>query len=176
MTLKLKRTPGLYLVGFMCSGKTTVGRAVADELGWCFHDLDADIEAEQSLPIAQIFEQRGEAAFREIESSALRRRVASIELGNPCVLALGGGAFAQPQNWSIVQNNGISVWLKCPIEVIEQRLGVLDATRPLSADRERMRQLYAARETAYSRADFCVDASCDGPENVARQILNLPIF
>ena len=64
MILKLKRTPGLYLVGFMGSGKTTVGRIVAAELGWAFVDIDDDIEREQKQTISSIFERHGEAEFR----------------------------------------------------------------------------------------------------------------
>jgi shikimate kinase len=176
MTLKLKRTPGLYLVGFMCSGKTTVGRALADELGWCFFDLDQEIEREQRVAVTEIFRERGETEFREIESDVLRRRVAYIESGNPCVLALGGGAFAQSKNWDIIENNGVTVWLQCSLDVVAKRLGTLDETRPLSADRQRMQQLYAERQNFYARADFSVDGSCDTPEEVLRQILNLPIF
>jgi shikimate kinase len=176
MTLKLKRTPGLYLVGFMCSGKTTVGRAVADELGWPFLDLDQEIEKEQGQAIADIFSKRGESTFREIEAGLLRRCVSSIEAGNPCVLALGGGAFAQPENWDTVENNGVTVWLDCPIEIIEQRLGSEDRTRPLSMDRGSMQKLYEARKALYARADYRVDAGCEGPGHVVQQILRLPIF
>ena len=61
MILKLKRTPGIYLVGFMGSGKTTIGRLLAQELGWKFVDLDDDVEADQKKPIAEIFEQIGRA-------------------------------------------------------------------------------------------------------------------
>jgi shikimate kinase len=176
MTLKLKRTPGLYLVGFMCSGKTTVGRAVADELGWPFLDLDEEIEKEQARTITEIFSKRGESVFREIEAELLRRCVSSIEAGNPCVLALGGGAFAQPQNWDTVENNGVTVWLDCPLETIHQRLGQQDNTRPLARDRESMARLYEARKQMYARADFRVDAACNDPALVVQQVLRLPIF
>src|SRR5579875_1032216 len=99
MTLKLKRTPGLYLVGFMGSGKTTVGRALSDELGWPFTDIDSEIEIREGQAISQIFQERGEAAFRDLEAEAIRSHVSRIEAGHPCVIALGGGAFVQPRNW-----------------------------------------------------------------------------
>ena len=75
MILKLKRTPGIYLVGFMASGKTTIGRALAHELGWAFADLDQDIETAEGVSIAEIFDRRGEEEFRKIENAAVRRRV-----------------------------------------------------------------------------------------------------
>jgi len=90
MILKLKRTPGIYLVGFMASGKTTIGRLLADELGWAFADLDEDIEAQQGRSIAEIFDSDGEEEFRTIERAAIRKRVVEVERGKPMVLALGG--------------------------------------------------------------------------------------
>ncbi len=70
--------PGrIYLVGFMGSGKSTIGRALADELGWNFADLDADIERSAQTSIADIFDQQGEAAFRTLETTLLRERVRS---------------------------------------------------------------------------------------------------
>ena len=67
MHSKLVRTPGLYLIGFMGCGKTTVGSMLADELGWDFVDLDDDIEAETGTTITDIFQDRGESEFRRIE-------------------------------------------------------------------------------------------------------------
>jgi len=82
MLLKLKRTPGIYLAGFMGSGKTEVGRLLADELGWNFVDLDADIEAAQGMPITEIFDTRGEPEFRQMERAALQERVREVERGH----------------------------------------------------------------------------------------------
>ena len=75
MNLTLKRTPGLFLVGFMGSGKTTVGRLLARELGWQFADTDADIEADQGKTIPRIFDEQGEEYFRQVEHEMIRRRV-----------------------------------------------------------------------------------------------------
>ena len=153
MTLKLKRTPGLYLLGFMASGKTTIGRAVADELGWSFADLDTEIEREHRTTISQIFTNHGEPHFRELEAHAIRRHVARIEAGLPWVLALGGGAILRPQNWELVHNNGVTIWLDCPLDIVRRRLGD-DVTRPLAQNRAALAQLFEARRPLYSRADF----------------------
>ncbi|MDQ6705626.1 MAG: shikimate kinase, partial [Acidobacteriota bacterium] len=133
MILKLKRTPGIYLVGFMGSGKTTVGRLLAERIGWNFYDVDDDIEAREKTSIARIFEMRGEAEFRRIETDAIRARVRRIECGIPAVLALGGGAFVQPENYALLSNNGVSVWLDCPFDVIRRRVAN-DSSRPLARD------------------------------------------
>ncbi|MCP5110442.1 MAG: shikimate kinase, partial [bacterium] len=71
MILKLKRTPGIFLVGFMGSGKTTAGRALAKELGWHFEDSDHQVEASEGLKITEIFATRGESEFRRIEAEAV---------------------------------------------------------------------------------------------------------
>ena len=176
MTLKLKRTPGLYLVGFMCSGKTTVGRALADELGWPFVDIDSEIEARQKKSIREIFQEQGEAGFREIETDALRRHVTKVECGNPCVFALGGGAFVQPRNWELIANNGVTVWLDCTLETVLQRLGDVDATRPLADDRGRLAELYGDRRPLYVRADYRLDVDTDDVASIVKKILQLPIF
>src|SRR6185436_19693212 len=96
--LKLKQTPGLYLVGFMGSGKTTIGKLLADRLGWSFADIDEDIAASQQRSISDIFDSLGEQAFRRMETEALRARVKAVARGIPMVIALGGGAAAQAGN------------------------------------------------------------------------------
>ena len=118
MILKLKNTPGIYLVGFMGSGKTTIGRLLAERLGWHFADLDDEIEAQQGSSIAEIFDLRGEEEFRRIETGVVRAQVRTIERGRPTVVALGGGTFAQQANFDLLENNGVSIWLDCPLETV----------------------------------------------------------
>ena len=175
MITKLKRTPCLYLVGFMGSGKTTIGRKLADRLGWSFADLDDDIESAEGVPITQIFEERGEAEFRRIESEALRKRVRAVECGIPFVIALGGGAFAQPDNYTLIKDAGISIWLDCPLEVLKRRVADSDH-RPLARDMEKFELLYYQRLEIYQRADFRITITCDDPEPALDAVLALPIF
>jgi shikimate kinase len=176
MILKLKRTPGLYLVGFMASGKTTVGRALADQIGWPFADMDSEIEAHEGKAISQIFVERGEAGFRETEARVLRKHVRSIEAGQPCVLALGGGAFVQPANRELVQNNGVTLWLDCPFEIIQRRLNG-DTTRPLAvAQPNGLGRLYEDRRPLYSQADYRVDVDTEDVTELVKRILRLPPF
>src|SRR5262249_13056710 len=89
--LKLRQTPGLYLLGCMGSGKTTIGKLLADRLGWGFADIDEDIEASQQRSIIDIFDTLGEEVFRRMEAEALRARVRAVARGVPMVMALGGG-------------------------------------------------------------------------------------
>jgi len=179
MILKLKRTPGIYLVGFMGSGKSTVGRALAEELGWGFADLDEDIEKREGMSISQIFDTRGEAEFRKAETAALRERVRSIERGKACVVALGGGAFLSDENFDIVSNNGVSVWLDCPFSTVERRLAgqhIEYNHRPLARDPEKLRELFAVRRTGYERADYCIPVDTDDAAATAAKIVALPLF
>src|SRR5258706_13447059 len=104
MILKLKRTPAIYLVGFMGCGKSTVGRALADELGWKFFDLDEEIEQREHVSIAEIFDTLGEPAFREIETVALRDRVRAGQSGHPQGISLGGGTFLRDDTSELVSN------------------------------------------------------------------------
>jgi shikimate kinase len=175
MLLKLKRTPGLYLVGFMGSGKSAVGRLLAYELGWSFADLDEDIEQAQGVPIAEIFDQRGEEEFRGIERDALRKRIREVECGKPMVMALGGGAFIDPANRKLLEERGVTIWLDCPFQRITARLDG-QTHRPLARDPEKFRQLFDDRQDAYSQAEQRIHADTDDPAEIVAQILKLSIF
>lgn len=175
MTLKLKRTPGIYLVGFMGSGKTTIGRLLAKELGWRFVDLDEDVESDQKKPIAEIFQQFGEPAFRTLETAMLRLQVRNIERGTATVLALGGGAFVQPGNFELIENNGVTIFLDCPFERSLRRVCGLKH-RPLARDIERFTRLYQERLPLYSKADYQIPIESDDPRLAMKAILKLPLF
>jgi shikimate kinase len=175
MILKLKRTPGIYLTGFMASGKTTIGRLLAEELGWHFSDLDEEIEAQEGTSIAQIFDMRGEQEFRRIESEAIRAHVRSVERGRPAVIALGGGAFVQPENLSLLDDHGITIWLDCPLEIVRQRVAQA-SHRPLARDAQRLEELYRERQALYARAAYRIPIESDEPSVAIAAILNLPLF
>ena len=176
MILKLKRTPGIYLVGFMGSGKSTVGERLADELGWGFADLDEDIVKAEGRSIIDIFDTGGEAAFREIETACIRKRVRGVQSGRPMVLALGGGSFAQEINFNLLQENGVTIWLDCPLELIRARLAGKSADRPLTRDPDRFDALYGQRMPAYARADHRVEITSNDPSQTVMRILELPLF
>jgi shikimate kinase len=176
MTLKLKRTPGIYLVGFMAAGKSTIGSALAEQLGWSFVDIDLEIERQEQLTVAELFIERGETAFRDLETAMIRQRVSTIRTGSPSVVALGGGAFVQPRNWELLENNGVTIWLDCPFDLVCRRLNG-DVTRPLARDLSRLAQIFQDRRPLYSRADFRVEITTE--EDVCgavERILQLPLF
>ncbi|MEN9812195.1 MAG: hypothetical protein RL479_881 [Verrucomicrobiota bacterium] len=144
----------LYLVGFMGTGKTTVGRAVAQRLGFALLDSDHEIEREQKLTIPELFAQQGEPAFRALER-------AFIEHGHPAsrtVVACGGGLVVQPGMLALLQARGVVVCLHASLETVLARTSRA-TNRPLLAvanPEERVRTLYAAREAAYRAAGTMV--------------------
>lgn len=175
MNLRLKRTPGIYVVGFMASGKSTIGRALAHRLGWSFFDSDDEIEAAEKCTVAEIFAARGEQEFRRIECEIIRQHVRWIERGRPAVLALGGGAFLEPATRELVLGNGIAVWLDCPFETVERRVAQT-THRPLARDPRQFAQLYHLRRPCYSLADVHVAIQSDDPSVTVETILGHPIF
>ncbi|HTS61600.1 MAG TPA: shikimate kinase [Candidatus Acidoferrales bacterium] len=157
----------IFVVGFMGAGKSTVGRALARRLGWDYFDVDEEIEAAERSAISDIFAARGEAEFRRIETETLRRL---LEPGKPAVLALGGGAFAEPANRDLLRGRGLTIWLDCPFETVQRRVG--QAThRPLARDPERFAELYRARREHYSAADVRIAIESDDPEATVDAIL-----
>ena len=173
MIVKLRRTPGVYLVGFMASGKSTVGQLLATELGWRFADLDNDIEAREQTPISQIFTERGEPEFRRIEHECLEARVAEVRSVQPLILALGGGAFVQQNNRDLIAKAGISIWLDCPFELVEQRVAGF-THRPLAKDPQAFRNLFEERKAVYALADYRIAIEGDDAAQAVRAIMDLP--
>jgi shikimate kinase len=175
MNLKLKRTPGLYLVGFTACGKSTVGRHLAERLGWSFFDTNHEIEAAEKANMAQLFEKRGEAELRRIEREVLCQHVGWIERGRPAVIALGGEAFLTEENRELLGANGVTVWLDCPLDLIRQRLA-RGSHHPPARDPQTFEALYAARMDTYRLADVHVPIEGDDPQYAVAHILAHPLL
>jgi shikimate kinase len=162
----------IYLLGFMGSGKTTVGALLAQELGWPFIDLDATLEAGQGKSIREIFEQAGEPFFRELERAALTEASRT----QPAVIALGGGTFVQKPNLEFIrETGGATIWLDCPVEELQHRCEGL-ATRPLFRDPMSFRRLYEERLPFYQLAEFRVATAGKGPQEIVSRILQMRVF
>jgi len=148
----------VVLVGFMGAGKTTVGQELARRLNWRFYDLDDLIQATEGTTIEQIFQQRGEIAFRQVE-----RRILASALANKSsrqVLALGGGAFVDPENQTLLRSAGVpAVFLDAPVEELFARSDQPGVVRPLRRDRDHFCALYEQRRPEYARAAVCVQTS-----------------
>jgi shikimate kinase len=158
----------IVLVGFMGSGKTTIGAIVARRLGYAFEDMDRRIEERTGRRIAAIFREDGEEAFRALELEEARR-AAGLKR---CVVAAGGGAFTRPQTRAVLQESAVTVWIRCSLDTLLGRVAG-DPSRPLAGNRDIMRALLAEREPSYSLADVTVDGSVGSPQQVADRVLAL---
>jgi shikimate kinase len=160
----------VFLTGFMASGKSLVGCALAKRLGRPFVDADLEIEREAGMSVADIFGRFGEPEFRARERRALERLCA---LDN-AVIATGGGSVVDPRNRASMRASGIVVCLTADPDTILGRIGS-GGDRPLLADangREaRIRSLLGERAAAYGDADLIVDTSRRSPEAVADAIV-----
>ena len=140
----------------MGAGKTTAGAALAVRLGWTFIDLDDLIRAHEGCSIEQLFQQKGELAFRDIEHQTLCETISQMNSG-PIVLALGGGAFVASRNQEFLRSANIpTVFLDAPVEELFRRCEQPGFARPLRRDLDQFRDLYRQREPAYQKADFSV--------------------
>jgi shikimate kinase len=176
MTNGIRRRTLVCLTGFMGSGKSTVGRLLASQLGWAFVDLDKRITQVTCLTIPDIFARMGEPEFRRLETEQLARILAEAAEGQkPRIISLGGGTLGQPPNLAQLREQGATiVWLDCPIEELLTRCAQI-TDRPLFRDEASFRQLYKERLPTYELADHRVDSSGE-PRHVVERILALGIF
>lgn len=160
----------LILTGFMGSGKSTVGKIVAERLGYRFIDLDAEIVAAAGCSVNDIFSNKGEPVFRALESSTLEQ-ILSAEVR--CVVATGGGAVICPQNRLLMRRRGVIINLMVPLEQMLVRLNGC-RNRPLLAGvdaAKRAEVLMNEREQFYADADIRIDTDGKSVEDVAAEIL-----
>ena len=112
----------MVLIGFMGAGKSSVGRALGEQLGWAFEDLDERIERRERRKVAEIFRDSGESGFRRAEHAALRELVQGLNAGAEKIVALGGGAFVRKENARLVEAGGFpTVFLDASVEELWRR-------------------------------------------------------
>jgi shikimate kinase len=161
-------TDHIVLLGFMGSGKTTVGALLAAHLERPFVDLDDRIECAAGQSIAEVFSEQGEAAFRDLEARALAELLG--EAPEPLVIALGGGAFAQePNRQAIAAAGALTIFLDSPLETLRERCAGL-LHRPLARDPLRFAQLYLERQPLYGLAAWTIGTGSGTPEDAVSAI------
>lgn len=156
----------------MGAGKTSVGRRLAKAMGAPFVDADEEIVAAAGMSIADIFATYGEPVFRDLE----RRVIARLLDGPPGVLALGGGAFVDPETRARVKERAVSIWLDADIDTLVERTARKRASRPLLKDgdlRAKLETLMRERRPIYAEADHRVESGARPPEDIAASILQL---
>lgn len=149
----------IYLIGYMGSGKSTVGRLLANTLQYAWVDIDRLIEERSGKDIPGIFAEKGEEVFRELETTVIRAAADCQRV----VVSTGGGTPLKPENWSAMKSTGVIVYLKAPAATLAQRLEKESEVRPLIKDK-RGKELEAfvsdhlqEREEVYQQADLTID-------------------
>jgi len=158
----------IILTGFMGVGKTSVGTRLARDLGYTFVDSDEQIEADQKTTITEIFSTFGEPYFRDVETRVIRRLLES----EGQVLSTGGGAVIREENRRAFKENGVTICLTAHPESIYARIRH-ETHRPLLQVKDplvKIRELLAAREQFYRQADFVIDTSERGLDEVIAEI------
>jgi len=160
----------IILIGFMGTGKTIIGRKLADRLNWDFIDTDSEVERVTGKTIPQIFKQFGESRFRSEEKLVVRKLGKRKHL----VVATGGGTVLDSENVACLRENGILICLTANLETILKRVKA-GQSRPLLSGKEDLKQkieeLLSVRSQAYSAADINIDTSFDKPDQVVEKII-----
>ena len=155
----------------MCSGKSKIGRLLAQRLNWPHHDTDQLVASASGSPVAALIRERGEEAFRGLERETVRRLAAL----DRCVISTGGGVPLDPENMKDLSRDALVVWLRVRAETVVQRAGdlasrpLIDPSDPLGSVRRRM----AEREPVYAAAGRAIDSDGGPPDRVVEQILAL---
>ncbi|MDI6783186.1 MAG: shikimate kinase [bacterium] len=166
-----KHINNIVLVGFMGTGKTTVGKLLANKLNWSYVDTDTLIEQKNQHSIPAIFEQYGEPYFRDRESEVIQEVMQKQQQ----IVATGGGIVLRDQNIAVMKSNGMVICLTATPAVIFERTKS-DAYRPLlkvTHPQQRIQELLESRASFYAKADITIDTSTLSPEDVVKQILTI---
>ena len=160
----------------MGAGKSSVGRALGEKLGWVFEDLDDRIERREQRKVSDIFRDSGESGFRRAEHAALKELLAELKPGDEKILALGGGTFVQTNNVRLIEASRVptvfldadvaELWRRCRQQA--ERRGT---ERPLLGSMQRFRELYEARRPHYVKASFRQETIGKTTEEIATALV-----
>lgn len=167
----MEELPIIYLIGFMGAGKSTVAPKLAKCLSMDWVDVDDRIEEDTGFSIPEIFDYYGEDKFRNLEKKA----ITSVSKENSKIVAVGGGAPMDDENWKIMKTSGVIIYLQIGPEEIFQRIGS-DKSRPLlagldnGARLEKIKELLSKRHPRYSQADLAVKCNGTDPQKIVEEI------
>jgi len=166
----------VILVGFMGAGKSSVGRALAEQLGWTFEDLDDRIEQREGRKVAEIFRDSGEEGFRRAEHTALKELMLELQAAPKGIVALGGGAFVQKENARLIKVGAVptvfldarvdELWRRCRQQAEQEGM-----ERPLRGSLERFGELYETRRKHYLRASFRQETDGKTVQKIAAEVI-----
>jgi shikimate kinase len=160
----------------MGAGKSSVGRALAEKMGWTFEDLDERIERREQQKVPEIFRELGEAEFRRAEHEALKELLQGVRAGTERVIALGGGAFVQKRNAELVETRKVptvfldadvdELWRRCRLQAEQQGI-----ERPLLGSLEGFRELYEQRRPHYLKASLRQETGGKNVEGIVAEVI-----
>ncbi len=160
----------IFLIGFMASGKSTVGPLLARKLDRPFIDLDPLIESKAGCTIGELIAGKGEDEFRQIETDTLKE----VADGEPSVIAPGGGVITRVENRESMSRSGITIWLDAPFELCWRRIKADRAVRPLAPDEATARERYKQRLAFYQQAELKIPVEYyQMPDEIAEAIIDL---
>jgi shikimate kinase len=162
----------------MGAGKTSVGRVLGQRLNWIFEDLDDRIAEREGRTVAAIFRDSGESAFRRAEHQALQHLLAELRGGSTRIIALGGGAFVQPENAALLKAAKVpTVFLDAPLDDLWRRCceqaSADGIERPLLRSPEQFRKLHESRYPAYAKAAIRIPVGNRSVEAIAAEIAEM---
>jgi shikimate kinase len=161
----------ICLVGMMGVGKTTIGSKIAKMLDYYFIDSDQEIEDAEKTSISQIFSEKGEAYFREVEAKIIAKIISRNE---KMVLSIGGGAFINDNLRQLIKDNCITIWIQASVKHILLRTKSKNGRPLLNLQNNRKKiitQLIAQRTPFYQEAQFSFDSSNYNPDKIAKLIV-----
>lgn len=159
----------IVIIGFMGAGKTSVGKILADSMGYAFYDTDEIIiKRENNKSIRQIFDTKGEDYFREVEKNVVKE----MAKRSNSVIATGGGVVKDKNNMDLLRQNGVVVYLKCAPEVVLKRIGN-KTDRPVIYNKsaQEIEDIMKEREVFYANHDILIDVSSLTPIDAAKAIM-----
>ena len=168
----------VFLIGFMGSGKSTLGRRMASRSGWRFEDLDTLIEQFEGRTVEEIFRESGEDYFRKVEAETLRR----IKPEENIIIACGGGTPCFKDNMKYMNSSGVTIYLKHEVRTLANRLRNARKIRPLlkGMDEDSMVEYIsvklAEREQFYSKAKLIIDGMKADPGRMMEIIQSVPPY
>ncbi len=163
----------IFLVGFMCSGKTTFGKRLAEILSWEFIDIDKEIEKKEGMSIPEIFEKRGEDYFRKLEMETLK----DLSEKERAVISTGGGLGASEEAMKLMKEKGLVVWLKVSFEEFLRRCGKDDGRPLLKRGKEFLKELLKKRESVYSKAHIHIEEfNLKDMDNAIKRVVESLLF
>jgi XRE family aerobic/anaerobic benzoate catabolism transcriptional regulator len=163
---------GIALIGLRGAGKSTLGKLLADQIGWSFVELNKEIERQNGLSVAEIIAMYGQEGFRRMEQAALAQLLSAKEL---MVLATGGGIVSEPLTFDLVLSSFYTIWLKAEPEEHMARVRRQGDLRPMADDRSAMaelRTILRSREPLYARASAVVDTAGLTVDSAAARLID----